>query len=436
MIWHILRYWITFLIPTFYKKIQAKNLHLIRQPGPVIISMNHPNAFTDPILLTYLVYPQRLRFLARGDAFKPGLITRFLESLGIIPIFRIQDAGKEGLKKNDESYRRVNHFLKKNEKIIVFAEGLCIQERRLRPLKKGVARMVFGAYEALKDDRLIVLPVCVNYSQPDQFRSTAFYNIGEPIKVKDYIPEYTANPARTHKKFLADLESKMKQLLTHIEDPANDNAVYMLEELCKNDLLKKRHLKSSSLLNDFIVLTELTEKINLAAKVKPQLLNEFKESGNKYFARLRKHRLGDHLIQASGHYSIFYVIFRMLSVMLLLPVYIIGFGGNYVPLKLAHILTTRIAPTREFYSSFALGTGMIFFLLNYILIFILAYIVLQSDFLSFICCLIVGISGGISLFIHPFMVNTVNIVKLYINRRLARQLRDEREHIMSVINNF
>ena len=152
MIWHFLRYLVTFTFPVFYKKIQAKNAANIQVKGPVIIAMNHPNAFTDPIAITFVTYPLRVRYLARGDAFKPGITSWFLEQLGIVPIFRIQDAGREGLKKNDEAYRRVNNLLKRNKKIIIFAEGLCIQERRLRPLKKGVSRMIFGGYKFLNHD--------------------------------------------------------------------------------------------------------------------------------------------------------------------------------------------------------------------------------------------------------------------------------------------
>lgn len=99
MIWNTLRYLITFFLPAFYKRIQGKNLSELNVKGPVIIAMNHPNAFTDPIYIAYLSYPLRVSYLARGDAFKPGLVSYLLEKIGIVPIFRIQDGGKEGLKK-------------------------------------------------------------------------------------------------------------------------------------------------------------------------------------------------------------------------------------------------------------------------------------------------------------------------------------------------
>ena len=99
MIWQILRFWVSFILPPFYKRLQIKNPHFARIKGPVIIAMNHPNSFVDPILFAVLTHPLRPSFLARGDAFKPGIASWFLGKIGIIPIFRIQDGGKEGLKK-------------------------------------------------------------------------------------------------------------------------------------------------------------------------------------------------------------------------------------------------------------------------------------------------------------------------------------------------
>src|SRR5687768_1204651 len=118
MIFHILKYWASALIPSFYKRMQVRNLGPLREKHPVIIAMNHPNAFTDPMVFAYLAYPVRLHYLARGDAFKNRLVASILGSIGIVPIFRLRDAGKEGLKKNEEPYRVVNRLLRRNAKVI------------------------------------------------------------------------------------------------------------------------------------------------------------------------------------------------------------------------------------------------------------------------------------------------------------------------------
>ncbi len=124
MIWHLIRYLLSFAIPAYYKRVEGKNVKNLNTGGPAVIAMNHPNAFMDPICITYVSYPLRLKYMARGDAFKPGLVSFLLDQIGIVPIFRLRDGGKEGLQKNDESYKRVNQLLKRNAKIIIFAEGL------------------------------------------------------------------------------------------------------------------------------------------------------------------------------------------------------------------------------------------------------------------------------------------------------------------------
>jgi glycerol-3-phosphate O-acyltransferase / dihydroxyacetone phosphate acyltransferase len=438
MIWNTLRYLITFFLPVFYKRIQAKNLSNIQVKGPVIIAMNHPNAFTDPIYITYLAYPQRVSYLARGDAFKPGLIAYLLEKIGIVPIFRMRDGGKEGLKKNDESYRRVNYLLSKNSKIIVFAEGLCIQERRLRPLKKGVARMVFGAYEYLDSDKLVVIPMGVNYNKPDKFRSTIFYNVGEPIPVKDFMEDFKENQAKTYNKFLQVLEPKMKELITHIDDKENDELVYHVEELCKKDELKLQGLNYRNLEHDFIVLKQLTEKVNKAAVESAELVGEFKKESTYYFDELKKHKLKDWLFNPKQNNQVktFWFVLRCLLLILFLPVYVLGLIGNYLPMLLTHKLTMKSIRNIEFYSSIAIGAGMFVFWINYILIFATIYFFSTSIFNPLLSCIVFILAGNFSLYYNPFMKKTFGIYRVLKNKELKVKLSSQRVKLIELINKF
>ncbi len=438
MIWNTLRYLIAFFLPVFYKRIQAKNIDKLNVKGPVIIAMNHPNAFTDPIYITYLSYPLRVNYLARGDAFKPGLISYLLEKIGIVPIFRIQDGGKEGLKKNDETYQRVNYLLSKNGKMIVFAEGLCIQERRLRPLKKGVARMVFGAYEALKSDNLIVIPIGVNYSQPDKFRSTVFYNIGEPIPVKDFIEDYKQNPAKTQNRFLQHLEPKMKELITHINDKNNDQVVLHVEELCKKTILKKKGLDYKNLAHDFLVLKELTEKVNLASEKTPELVGEFRSESASYFEELHKNGLRDWLVDPERNKNVNWlnVSFRILLIVIGFPLYLAGLIGNYLPMVLTHRITKKSIKHAEFYSSIAIGVGMVVFWLNYLFFFFLIYALSPSVLWPVSICFLLAMCAWFSLYYHPFLVKTRGMIRTLKNPSLVTKLSLKREKLLSLINKF
>ncbi len=436
MIHIILGLWLSFIVPTFYRRIQGKNIKNLKVKGPVIIAMNHPNAFTDPTVINFLTYPTRLKYLARGDAFKPGLANWFFEQLGIVPIFRIQDGGKEGLKKNDESYKRVNQLLKRKGKVIVFAEGLCIQERRLRPLKKGVPRMVFGAYDFLKTDDLIVVPVGINYSNPSKFRSNVFYNVGEPILVKDFIDEYKQNAARANNKFLEVLEPKMKALITHINNKEYDEVVFAIEELCKNDMFTEQQLSRRNLEHDFIITQQITEKVN---KANETILDEFKNKSKIYFNQLKKYQLKDWLINPNQNKYVtpLFLMFRIIALLIFSPIYLLGLLGNYLPFVFTQILTKKIVKkNKEFYSSVIIATSLVLFLVNYLLWFFISYAFSPTVFWPIGICLILALCAGFSLHYHPFLVKTMGMARILKNKSLKNSLLQSRNELLSLINKF
>ncbi|HOZ87495.1 MAG TPA: 1-acyl-sn-glycerol-3-phosphate acyltransferase [Bacteroidia bacterium] len=439
MIWHLIKYWITFILAAFYKRIQGKNIEYMKVKGPVILALNHPNAFTDPIAISYVSYPLRLKYMARGDAFKPGITAWLLEQIGIIPIFRIQDGGLEGLRKNDEAYRRVNALLKKNAKVIVFAEGLCVQERRLRPLKKGVARMVFGAYEALNNDQLIVLPVGINYSQPNRFRSDVFYNIGEPIAVRDFIAAYKENPAKTNLAFIQLLQSKMKALITHIEDKNNDEAVYQVEALCKNSLIKAQGLNPENLADDFTVTKQITAKVNQVSEENPALLDQFKTNAGIYFAALKKNRLQDALLDPSQNKKItpLYLGLRILVLLAGFPLYGFGLLGNYLPYFLSAKISRKIVKRKlEFYSSFFIGVAMLVFLINYLLWFFILKLLTPGLLWALALCVLFALSAWFCLRYRPFLQETAIMLRIANHKKIAAGLSNQRKDLISLINKF
>lgn len=436
MIWHLIRYLVSFSIPAFYKKIQGKNFHHLKVKGPVIIAMNHPNAFIDPICITWLSYPVRVKYLARGDAFKPGLASFLLTRIGIIPIFRLRDGGKEGLRKNDEAYRLVNKLLKKNAKIIIFAEGLCVQERRLRPLKKGVARMVFGAQEFLNSNDLVVVPVGVNYSNASHFGSKLFYNVGEPIKVSDFTPAYKENNARAQNQFLQLLDNKMRGLITHIKNKENDKLVVELEEMIMKDWLKKLNL-SDHLENEFTVTNHLTEIINNTDELDPNKIADLRERTSAYFKLLQKNKLRDWLIDPLNKTKLtpFKLILRLVLIVLASPIYITGYIAAYLPYKASEKLTKKLVKrNKEFYASIAIGAGSFIFLFNFLLWFLIIYH--YSPNVIWPLMLVAGLltCSWFTLKLHFFILKTIGIMRIGKKPALYTDLAQKREKITDIIN--
>jgi len=128
---------------------------------PKIIASNHPNSFFDAIIIA-VFYPKPIYFLARGDAFKRPFVSKLLKALHLIPIYRISE-GRRNLAKNDATFNHCIGLLKQGETILIFSEGICVNEWKLRSLKKGTARL---ALMALDEGiyRIKIQPTTINYA--------------------------------------------------------------------------------------------------------------------------------------------------------------------------------------------------------------------------------------------------------------------------------
>lgn len=172
---------------------------------PKIIASNHPNSFFDAIVIA-VHYPKPIHFLARGDAFKNPFVAKILSSLHLIPIYRLSE-GKSNLSKNDATFKKCISLLKQNKTILIFSEGLCINEWQLRPLKKGTARLALMAKEE-NIENLKIQPTNINYS--------SFTKNPKEVQI-NFNTEFSSNNITNHKEsiFYNSFNSKLQQGILH-----------------------------------------------------------------------------------------------------------------------------------------------------------------------------------------------------------------------------
>lgn len=442
MLWHLLKFYLVFVIEFYFKRSKVKNAHYLRVKGPVIIAMNHPNAFMDPVAFSTLIYPPKVNYLARGDAFKKGIVSTLLESLGIIPIFRIQDGGKEGLKKNDETYERVNALLNNNKKIIIFAEGLCIQERRLRPLKKGVPRMIFGAMERYDLKDLTVVPVGVNYTKPSTFRGSVLFNVGKPISVNDYMPAYNEAQAKTMNQFLADLAPRMKELIVNIDHKHHETVIEHIEEIYKYNFFNKENLNPNDLEHDFIFSSNVADIFNKAEETKAEEIKTLTEKTTTYFKELKHYQLKDWLINPAKQHQINYLNFiaRLLFIIVTLPIYFTGLVASFLPYKLTQKITEAKVKVVEFKASFNMGIGAFLFLFYYILQTYIINIFTQNILVTIVYIFIFILSSIFCLHVSPFRKKTWGMFRILKLRKaqptLLSKLEIQRQEIIKLFESL
>ncbi|GAB4209263.1 MAG: hypothetical protein Fur0023_21420 [Bacteroidia bacterium] len=399
---------------------------------PAIICSNHPNAFMDPIAFSYMVYPPRVRYMARGDAFKPGIVSKILQSIGIVPIFRMQDAGAEGVKKNNESYRVVYDLLRRNKKVMIFAEGICVQEKRLRPIKKGVPRLIFNAQQILADE-ILVIPVCLNYSEPSQLGSTLFINVGEPFTVKDRMPEFDKNANAVMLKTMDELYQKMLPLIVHIDNPANDKLFEKTREVLVYHLCRRRNLNSDNLENVFVIEKEISEVINRASLLYPEYLNMFSEKISQVYSIIRKYEVSVSAVQEhSKPRSILFL--KVLSLALIYVVYnlvnLIVRIFFYLPYMISHRLAKKMSASIEFYASFFLAFSTFVFLFY----FILVYWIMKQFLPPFVVLTFIILTMSFIPLLHYFPIFKryfITLLKILKNKTFALNLSKNIEELIS-----
>lgn len=375
MFWYFLRNSLYYCFFLYFKRFRIDGAKHLRVKGPMFVAMNHPNAFMDPISFsTFLFYP-RSYYMARGDAFKKGAAAFVLQSMGIVPIFRMRDGGYESVKKNLESFKTAYSLLDRGQKIMVFAEGLSVKERRLRSIQKGTAKMSFGYLDRGGDPDLKIVPVGINYSEPEKFRCYVYFQVGEPIAVKDFYEEYKTQPAQTIVKLTSLIEERMKPMVPSLQHIENDELIEQLQPILKKQFLEEKKLDYHDPANqqkywEFIIgrLNEMTER-------EPGKVEQLKKVTAEYSQQLRELKIRDHLVYRETKNKTMLTAANILLLIFGFPFYLIGKILNFPAYYLADRLVKKKVKNIEFKASIAFGAGSlllnIFFLIELVVVWLI-----------------------------------------------------------------
>lgn len=195
MVYTILKPLVALALKTTYRNIDLIHPERIPQEGPVIFVANHPTAFIDPVMVA-VFQGRTLHFLTRGDYFNSRSFGLFLTLIHVKPLYRMNESGFTKVKSNLSTINQLFHPDKKREAILVSVEGNATHEKRMRPVKKGAARIAFDTLETKGIDEIYLVPVGFTYTYAEQFRSQVMMIFDDPIKGSDFLAIYQENKAR------------------------------------------------------------------------------------------------------------------------------------------------------------------------------------------------------------------------------------------------
>jgi glycerol-3-phosphate O-acyltransferase/dihydroxyacetone phosphate acyltransferase len=393
MVYIVLRFLTYFLLRVYYRKVYISNTALIRGNKPVILACNHPNTFMDAIVLSVLL-KQPLYFLTRSDMFRSPLARWILTQMHLIPIYRLKE-GAENLHKNKETFDRCFQILKHNGIVLIFSEGASVQEKRLRPLKKGTARLAFGAAleEKAPAPDLQVIPVGINYTHASLFRKELMIGISAPIDVQQFSHTYTANPAKAFVYFNEVLTMGLQQNIITIEEKALAPLTERLFEIDRNndiDFYRFRWRKSD--ISRLRTEQAIASSVNHVAHYAPQALNELQQNISHYFNLLGTLGLDDKELSRNRS-SLWLILLMTLS----FPLFVTGYLANYLPVWLAAYIARTKVKKVEYFSSVRMSSGFFLYLIYYPLV-VLAIFILFTPVVAAATAFLLPTCGYYSLF--------------------------------------
>ncbi|MDC9723260.1 MAG: lysophospholipid acyltransferase family protein [Urechidicola sp.] len=184
-IWYqFMKYYIKLALFFYYKKIKLVGRENIPKNGAIMFVCNHPNALIDPLLIKTNTFKD-LYVLTRAGAFVNKFVIAIFESVKMIPIYRKRD-GYNSVTKNDAVFEKCYDTLNDKKAILIFAEGSHSLLRKVRPLTKGFARIIYGSFEKYPELDIQIVPIGVNYKSPMKYPDSVEIHFGKPITAKKY----------------------------------------------------------------------------------------------------------------------------------------------------------------------------------------------------------------------------------------------------------
>ena len=369
--YRLLRRYINFAFGRFYSKVIVLGKENIPAEGPVIFGPNHQNALMDALLLLKTT-PWKLSntFIARGDIFKKGFLTKVLRYLKILPAFRMRD-GFENLGKNDTTFEEAREVLETKNALCIMPEGNQGNQRKLQLLVKGIFRIAFPAQEIIGDKEDIkLIPVGIDYSDRARFGQEVIVNYGSPISVNEYMPLYKENPVlginQLRNKLREGMHAQMVDLATEKHYDCFETAM----EISNSKVSKLLYNKNDSI-SRFYTRQQIAEYLIKMEAEAPEKTTKL----DGICAEYRKLKTETKLTVATLENPLNFVSFLFQSILLLvtLPVFVLGFVLNMFPFLLPGIIRKKMGIKYDgFFSSFdfvlgALFTFPIFYLIQTIL---------------------------------------------------------------------
>lgn len=395
--WYTIRY-----VRIFYKQTTIVGLENIPADKPVIFATNHQNALMDALNVLLNIKTQPV-FMARSDIFKNPTAAKVLRWLKILPVYRIRD-GVKSLQNNDAVFEEAVAVLEDNKALGILPEGNHFGERRLRVLKKGIARIAFQAEERNNFNlNLHIVPVGLDYTNYVNFGSKILIEFGTPFTLEKYKEEYLENDQKGMNTFMQDLRDRMLPQILNIDVDENYTGAKAFVDiytdyLCYNSKDSDNHIIRRKLMQ------QIANELMTLSHNQPNQFAELTNKAHTVVHSVTKLKLRNWVLQKEKYNPLGILGARILQ-LLFLPVFIAGWLSNIIPFKLPVLLSKNVKD-EQFLSSFRFVLSIIVFTLIYLIYLILLLIFTPNLLFAFGILMMMMATGYLSFHYYVWFKKT------------------------------
>ncbi|MGB0881813.1 MAG: lysophospholipid acyltransferase family protein [Vicingaceae bacterium] len=434
MIYSFLKILMRLSLKVYFRKLHVKGLENIPKDGPFLIVANHPSSFLDPIAIATMVRP-KINFLAKATIFNNKIAAKILQKINLVPIYRAQD-NPEKVKENKAVFQACFDKLSSKAVIMIFPEGTSENERKLRPIKTGAARIALGtSKENDYNLNVRILPVGLNYTESSRFRSELSIEYGKPIETNDYIGQHKENEIKANKNLTAKIEDSIKQLIINIDNEECEELVQKLETIYKTELSQPNNLPIT-------ISQEIVAKVHYFQNEETSKYTKIKFTIDNYFEKLKEAKVLDKNIgQKANNQNIFTTAIKaILKAIIGFPIWLIGIIHSFLPYHLTKIIAIKISKDQAFYGALLMTVGTFLFITFYSFMIIIGWYIFKSPLITISHTLILPVIGIFTLYysrqIRKIYYNWRFYTKVYNRNQLIKELILEREKIIRTLESI
>ena len=319
----------------YFKKEHVIGLEHVPVNGtPLVVVSNHQNCLNDPLCVCLKLTDRRMNFLARANVFKNPIFNKALRGMGLLPAYRMGYEGLSEVHKNQETFADAGQAIIDGETVMLYPEGGHQDKRWLGSFKLGYLRIAFAAAEQAGFEKdIMILPSCNHYSNYFHARTDMIIKFGKPISLMPYYERYQQAPRETMVEVNKIVHSCIKEMMLHIDDVENYDAIDFLRENGYGKIYAKRKgFKFNYLPSRLLSDQSLVNDLQAAYKANPEEMKEVYNDTLQLSERISKIGIRDWLFEHNPGWEA--IMLRGLGLLVLLPLYI----ASIIPTGLLFII--------------------------------------------------------------------------------------------------